>query len=130
MKKYKVLEAKWHIDFPEGFRCRFINSSTEKKVLHAHEYYEIFLTLTDDITHIINGKTENLKKGSLVFIRPNDVHLYKNDEKPYRFINFAFSKELAKALFDFLSEDLNIDEMLNCPMPPTIPLSNSECKKL
>jgi AraC family cel operon transcriptional repressor len=129
MKKYKVLEAKWHIDFPEGFRCRFINSSTEKKVLHAHEYYEIFLTLTDDITHIINGKTENLKKGSLVFIRPNDVHLYKNDEKPYRFINFAFSKELAKALFDFLSEDLNIDEMLNCPMPPTIPLSSSKCKK-
>lgn len=129
VQKNKILEAKWHIDFPEGFRCRFINSTTEKKVLHSHEYYEIFLTLTDDITHIINNKTENLKKGSLVFIRPNDVHLYKNNEKPYRFINFAFSKELAQSLFDFLREDLALDEMLNCPMPPSILLSNSECKK-
>ena len=53
----KLLEEKWHIDFPEGFKCRFITSETENKVLHQHEYYEIFLTLSEYITHHINNKT-------------------------------------------------------------------------
>lgn len=129
MQKHKILEAKWHIDFPEEYRCRFINSCTEKKVLHSHDYYEIFLTLTDDIIHIINGKTQTLQKGSLVFIRPNDVHLYTNDDNPYRFINFAFSKNLAESLFHYIGEDLPIEKMLDYPKPPTIILTNSECKK-
>lgn len=50
-------------------------------------------------------------------------------DNPYRFINFAFSKNPAKSLFDFLAGDLSINEMLTCPMPPTILLSNSECKR-
>lgn len=76
MQTPKRLKAQHHIDFPEGYRCRFINSITERNVLHSHEYYEIFLTLTDDIAHEVNGVCENLKIGSLTFIRPNDVHIY------------------------------------------------------
>lgn len=129
MKDIKILEAKWHIDFPEGFRCRFINSETEKKVLHTHDYYEIFLTLTDDIYHVVNDKTEMLKKGSLVFIRPGDIHLYENTEEPYRFINLAFSEEIANSVFDFVGTELSINEMCTGDYPPTIYLSENECEK-
>ena len=60
MQTPKRLKAEYHIDFPEGYRCRFINSITERNVLHSHEYYEIFLTLTDDIEHQVNGVCKNI----------------------------------------------------------------------
>ena len=125
----KKLPSKWLFDFPEGYRCRFINSTTEREVLHSHEYYEIFLTLTNDIEHIINDSQETLEIGSLVFIRPSDVHLYKKEAHPYKFINFAFSVELADEVFQFLGQELDIAKMLKCTMPPSVILSKSELKK-
>lgn len=126
MQTPKILKAEFHIDFPEGYRLRFINSITERNVLHSHEYYEIFLTLTNDIEHQVNGVTENLKAGSLVFIRPNDVHIYTKKDQPYRFINFAFVNELANEVFEFLGKDIDVDSMLKCDMPPTILLTKHE----
>ena len=34
---YKILKKEYHLDDPEGFRCRFITSDTEREVLHAHD---------------------------------------------------------------------------------------------
>ena len=124
----KKLPSKWLFDFPEGYRCRFINSTTKREVLHSHEYYEIFLTLTNDIRHIINDSQEMLEIGSLVFIRPSDVHLYKKAH-PYRLINFAFSVELADEVSQFLGKELDIAKMLKCTMPPSVILTKSELKK-
>ena len=123
---YRVLEQKWHIDFPEGFKCRFITSFTESEILHRHEYYEIFLTLSDDITHHINGKTEILKKGTLTFIRPNDVHLYTHANGPYTFANLAFSIELANSVFTCLGESFPTNAFLTMESPPSVTLSESD----
>lgn len=129
MQTPKILKAEFHIDFPEGYRCRFINSITERNVLHSHEYYEIFLTLTEDIEHQVNGVSKNLKLGSLVFIRPNDVHIYTKKDRPYKFINIAFSMELADEFFQFLGNDMDLEAMLKCDMPPTILLTKHEIKQ-
>lgn len=126
--KAKTLESKWHIDYPEEFRYRFINSTTEKEVLHTHQYYEIFLTLTDNITHMVNNRVENLKIGSLVFVRPSDIHLYTHEDGAYQFINLAFTKELANSLFAFLANDIPISTLIKSRMPPTILLSSAERK--
>lgn len=125
----KTLEAKWHIDFPEEFRYRSINSTTEKEILHTHQYYEIFLTLTDNVTHIVNNHVENLRIGSLVLVRPSDVHLYTHNAGSYQFINLAFSTNLANSLFAFLSDDMPIDALIKSPMPPSVLLSATERKK-
>lgn len=129
MQTPKRLKAEYHIDFPEGYRCRFINSITERNVLHSHEYYEIFLTLTDDIEHQVNGVCENLELGSLTFIRPNDVHIYTKKDQTYRFINLAFTTELADEIFEFLGKDMDLDSMLNCDMPPTVLLTKHETRQ-
>lgn len=128
--EYKVLEKKWHINFPEGFKCRFITSNTEHEVLHKHEYYEIFLTLSEGITHHINGRTEILSKGTLTFIRPNDIHLYTHEDSPYTFINLAFSKELADSVFTCLGDDFPTKDFLKEELPPSVVLTEPDAREL
>ena len=38
--------------------------------LHNHTYWEIFLILTGDRTHNINGKSSVLTAGTVCFLRP------------------------------------------------------------
>lgn len=123
--------AKKHIDADTGFRYRYIQSETEYFRLHCHEYFEIFLTLQGDIAHIINGRCEQLREGSLVLIRPDDIHDYKYQSGDlYRFINLAFDRETAQSLFIFLGRQACEDALLSCAMPPVVRLSAGEKEKL
>lgn len=121
----KLLKEAAHIDLPAGFRCRFIESATEREVLHTHEYYEIFLTRTDNVIHCINGVTRQLQKGELVFVRPFDVHRYSH-RAPYSFVNLAFSAKMAKDLFAFIGDDRITDGLLHAEFSPTVILTKQE----
>ena len=125
----KVLKASWHLDSPEGFRCRFITSSTEREIVHSHEFYEIFLVQTPGIIHTVNGVTSILQKGELVFIRPTDEHHYRHT-KPYNFINIAFSEEIANELFSYIGESLDLEHLLNSPVAPSTKLFKFERQNL
>lgn len=131
MEAVKRLLAKKHIDADTGFRYRYIQSETEYFRLHCHEYFEIFLTLQGDIEHIINGRCEQLREGSLVLIRPDDIHDYKYQSGDlYRFINLAFDRETAQSLFIFLGRQACENALLLCAMPPVVRLSAGEKEKL
>ena len=120
------LLASTQIDLEVGFRYRKIMISDEGSTLHDHEdYYEIFLTLSDKIMHQINGETQYLPKGSLLFIRKKDMHFYPN-ELPLSFINLAFTEEMTMQLFEFLSDGFCSKELLDAPMPPQIQLNDSD----
>lgn len=121
----KVLKAERQLNFPEGFRCRFITSASEKEILHSHEYYEIFLTQTSNIVHMANNSTTILQKGELVFIRPDDVHYYHHSG-PYNFINIAFSTDIANELFSYIGDALDLDFLLNSSTPPSAKLFKFE----
>ncbi len=103
------------------------------KVEHEHVFYEFFLTLNDNVIHVINGKEQLLGTNTLVFVRPGDRHFFKrnNDTDPH-FINLAFRKEIADRFFMFLfsrGEELQ-RIMLDNPMPPSCILSNREKRHL
>ena len=66
--------ATTEIDAKTGFRYRSVYVKTENSQLHYHDYYEIFLTLSSEIKHQINGTVINLSRGALVFIRKEDTH--------------------------------------------------------
>lgn len=121
----KLLEEKWHIDIDYGYRCRFIDSKTEREVLHFHEFYEIFLNQTDGLEHHINGKIIELKEGELVFTRPHDEHYFTHSD-PHSFINLAFSEKVAKSLFSYLSSEFSFTELLEAKLPPSVILTDSE----
>ncbi|MCI9551901.1 MAG: AraC family transcriptional regulator [Acutalibacter sp.] len=45
--------------------------------LHTHDFYELFLVPKGSAIHVVNGQTQILTGGSLVLIRPSDVHKYE-----------------------------------------------------
>jgi len=51
-------------------------SVKETYLCHTHDFYEFFYVLKGKAIHNINGEKVLLSKGSLVFIRPEDMHSY------------------------------------------------------
>ena len=85
-----------------GFDTAIFRVKQNIFVCIAMSILRYFLTLQGDIAHIINGRCEQLRRGSLVLIRPDDIHDYKYQSGDlYRFINLAFDRETAQSLFIF-----------------------------
>lgn len=126
----KLLTEKYEFDANLECLYRYVYSDTEHFDPHYHEFYEFFLILDGNVHHLINGKKTRLSKGSLVFIRPNDVHDYVGiSGKPFSFLNISFTANTAELIFEFLGDGFNSKQLKNSPMPPEITLNNYELKR-
>ncbi len=125
--KARFFDLKTH-SLESGYKT-FIHVKSENLDLHYHDYYEVFLTETDGIVHIINGEEEVLAAGSLVFVRPEDTHrmYYSGD---FRYINFNFSAEIFGRLMDYLGDETLRHNLLDPPNPPVAVLNETEREKL
>ena len=75
--------------------------------IHNHDFYECFWIETGRCTHFINGREENLEQNSLVFIRPDDRHAFRNrGSEACLMVNVAFSVETADHLYERYQSDL------------------------
>lgn len=133
MEKYPRFTAENNVDTESGCLYRFVHGANDIFNPHCHDYYELFMTVSGTVTHWINGVTCELPEGSLVFIRPDDIHGYiyetpKSAQTAY--INFTFTKETAEELFLYLTDGFPSQYLLNCTMPPTILVSHTEKKHL
>lgn len=125
----KMLKAKYHTDSDAGFLLRHIYGKTERFVMHTHDFYELFLIVSGDITHCINGEVHILKPGSLVFMRPDDVHTYiYRDEPDYEFINLAVRADILDGMFKYLGDIADTDFLLRSKLPVVERLTMSEMK--
>lgn len=126
----KLLTEKYEFDEKLGCLYRYVYSDTEHFNLHRHEFYEFFLMLDGNAYHLINGKKTRLTKGSLVFIRPDDVHDYIGiGGKPFSFLNISFSHNTAEQIFDFLGDGFGSLQLKGSTMPPEITLNSYELKR-
>ncbi len=119
-------------EFNNNLEClyRYVYSDTEHFNLHHHEFYEFFLILDGNAYHLINGKKTRLTKGSLVFIRPDDIHDYVGiNGKPFSFLNISFSYDTAEQIFDFLGDGFPSEQLISSPMPPEIHLNDYDLKR-
>lgn len=133
MKNYTRLTPDSCIDIEAECLYRYVYGDNDVFFPHCHEFYEIFITVSGTVTHFINGVTEKLPEGSLVFIRPNDIHAYIYDSPQSNktaYINLTFTCETVKLLFDYLSDTFPSDHLLSCDMPPMLKLNNIEKKRL
>ncbi|MCF8240363.1 MAG: helix-turn-helix domain-containing protein [Melioribacteraceae bacterium] len=105
----------------------FHKSLQDITVRHTHDFYEIFLITKGSVKHIINDVNEVIEEGTLVFIRPHDIHQYtKNESDNCELINLAFTKSTIDQLFDYLGDGFNRYRLLNSKFPPSIILSSTE----
>lgn len=115
------------IDLSTGFRCRSVWGHNENFKMHYHDYYEIFLTLSDNVVHFVNNEEFILKKNTLVFIRKDDTHYYsKSVKQELSFINIAFTETILFDMFTFLSDGFYSEELLKEKFPPSIILEEVE----
>ena len=131
--EYKRLSVESCID--EGTDCRYhyVYGINDMYNPHCHDFYEIFVTISGLVTHEVNGTIQKLPEGSMVFIRPDDQHgfLYETPEsKKTEYINFAFTRETAQLLFDYLSDSCQTEQLLHCDIPPTTSLTKSQKERL
>ncbi len=59
-----------------GFSTHVIHS--EPVWYHKHTFYEVFYIISGCAEHLVNGQTQMLKPGDMVFLCPEDEHMYCN----------------------------------------------------
>ena len=126
----KRLQASRHLDGVSECRFRHVRDETEKFVPHCHEYYEIFLMIRGKALHGVNGKTNTIEAGTLIFIRKDDAHDYMSIDGSFEFANLAFSENTLNALFEYLGEGFPSEALISSEYPPEVHLSDGETKRL
>ena len=133
MEQYDRLPVSLNVDPQAQCLYRYVYGANDIYRPHNHEFYEIFITISGTVTHYINGITQKLPEGSLVFIRPEDIHAYVYDtpqSSETAYINLTFTYETAELLFTYLSDCFPSKDLLSCDMPPTVLLNRLEKERL
>lgn len=92
--------------------------------IHTHDFYEIFLVMRGGAIHAVNGQTQMLTEGSLVLIRPRDIHKYEALEKDdFEMVNTGIPENVFLRVCAYLDVDREIFD--RPPLPPGRTLSGS-----
>jgi AraC family cel operon transcriptional repressor len=125
------LTAEGYIDTTSEFEFKQImNYRDTYPLVHDHDYFEVFLIVEGEVNHFINGEIIPLKKGHLVFIRPEDYHKFYYVAGDCALINLAILNKTITDLFAYLGSGFNRQQFLEPAMPPTFLLSKHELTDL
>ena len=133
MQEYPRLPEAYNVDPVAECFYQYVYGSRDVYFPHSHDFMEIFITVSGTVTHLCNGVIQKLPEGSLVFIRPDDVHAYVYDDAQSRectYVNLTFSLKTADMLFSYLTDNFPSKQLLSCDMPPTVNLSAIEKNRL
>lgn len=93
------LHAKQLFQPGEAFHfTRSVLSRNPIRQLHDHDFYELFWLQHGRAKHRINGTTEKLVEGDLVFIRPADCHGLQGQGDETHLVNIVFPPSIIKSI--------------------------------
>ncbi len=79
-------------------------------ILHDHAFFEIFYMIDGAIDHTLNGVTTTLHAGDILFLRPEDAHMFLREEgNVCRHRDLIFRKSFFKTVCNYLSPNLYSD---------------------
>ncbi|GGH31095.1 helix-turn-helix domain-containing protein [Paenibacillus segetis] len=122
-----TLRAEVGIDAEAEGHYRDITGIGNTSGPHDHDFFEFFIIVEGAAYHCINGKRELLSEGSLVFMRPQDIHYY--EQLPgidCRLINLSFYEKTLMDLLAYLGAGFPKESFLGSAFPITIQLSHQE----
>lgn len=96
-------------------------------ILHDHDYYEITLVTSGNIEHYINLEKRILSAGTLLLIRPQDVHRFKIISDDSEYMNMNFSAELMDMLLAFWDDEELSSEIKTSKFPIERKLDYDDC---
>ena len=102
-------------------------SVRETAPLHTHQFFEIFLITEGRALHLVNDAVQNLEKGDLVLIRPDDCHCYDFYRTfDFQLINVAFTVEAMAAVAGLFAPRRPLEGLTSLPLPPVAHLSEED----
>ncbi len=84
----------------------FLNADLPFLYLHHHDFYELYLYMSGDVTFLIEGKSYNLQLGDIILINTRELHhaIVNSMKTPYErivlWINKSFLQELSTPEID------------------------------
>ncbi len=113
-------------DFESKIDHNFVSHLCSTLGAHCHDFFEFFLVVDGSAFHNVNKSRQLVTKGSMILIRPDDVHFFeKNGIEDCQYVNIVFS---AGTLYDLIHYVGNgyWDNLINDPLPPSIRLNTSD----
>ncbi len=104
-----------------------VTASTQ---LHTHDFHEIFIINRGQVVHRINNRQQVLNCGTLVFIRPDDIHSYKKSGTQLELINLAFPISLLNDCVQFAKDAIDLNYYYDAPIAPTFALAELDTQQL
>jgi AraC family transcriptional regulator, dual regulator of chb operon len=111
---------------PSHEYASLISDRRQLRMRHSHDYFELFLVNHGTAHHVVNGAVQLLKKGSVVFIRPEDNHSYDAMSVDFEIINMLVPAETVLALFNYLGDGFDPQRLLSSALPPVAQVSPGE----
>ncbi len=105
-----------------------ITSDTDR-ILHDHSFFEVFYLLDGTIEHTLNGTTSVLHAGDMLFLKPEDQHIFlrtANGISKHR--DIIFRKSFFRTVCNYLSPEL-YDDFIADRVPRFFHLSAAKMKE-
>ena len=117
--------------FPHLHKQGFLLNAEEIQAFHMHEFAEIMLLVKGHLLHEVNGSHHILPPGSLVFVRPYDLHrlLPVNSERTV-FASLTLASSVIRELMDYLRVPSAMNRFDAAPEAPCFHLSPDETRTL
>jgi AraC family transcriptional regulator, dual regulator of chb operon len=105
-KPLRLLLSRFAND-PTHEYASIINDQQQLRVAHSHDYYELFMVNRGSAVHRVNGATQSIGKGTVVFIRPDDLHGYEHMSRDFEIINMLVPAPTMGDVFRYLGESFD-----------------------
>lgn len=104
---------------------RFHHKIDPSQFPQVHDFYEITLVTEGMMAMEINGVSEMAAEGTLMLIRPGDIHSRRAEES-CSYINLAFPERVLTEMFRYLEVPELQEKLKTLALPPRTVLSSGE----
>jgi AraC family cel operon transcriptional repressor len=118
------------INDPSRAYAGIISAQKQLAFRHSHDYFEFFVVYRGTGIHRINGASRMLEKGTVVLVRPDDLHYYVNLSPDFAIINVLIPSGTIQALFEYLGPGFESRRLLSTRYPPSSRVSPTVFKTL
>ncbi len=106
-----------------------ITSDTDR-ILHDHSFFEVFYLLDGTIEHTLNGTTSVLHAGDMLFLKPEDQHIFlRTANGVCKHRDIIFRKSFFRTVCNYLSSEL-YEDFIADRVPKVFHLTTAKMKEL
>lgn len=123
---YHLLSCEY-ISEINGCGCSYFRGPDNICLMHDHEFYELVLTVSENVIHETKGKRTELSNYTLMLIRPHDIHRFVDEgQGEFSYLNLAFTSDTFDDIGRYLCAENILQKLAQSNEPPYVELSRKQ----